>query len=183
MLPVARAVGVLDQPTLRRRTAIVEQLEPGRAAQLLEQLSADQRTEIVRDMGQVERRRILPKLSAESSAELEGLLSYPPHTAGGIMTTEFVRLNPGITVGEALKHLRAVAREKESIYACYVMEPDTGRLLGAVSLRDLVMAEMAQPLAEVMRRKPVTVAALDDREAVAQKIAKYNLLAVPVLEA
>jgi len=182
MLPVPRAVGVLDQPTLRRRGAIVEQLDPGRAAQLLEQLSADQRTEIVRDMGQVERRRVLPKLSTDSRAELEGLLQYPPHTAGGIMTTEFVRLSPALTVGEALKHLRAVAREKESIYACYVMEPDTGRLLGAVSLRDLVMAEMSSALVDVMRRKPVTVAAMDDRELVAQKIAKYNLLAVPVLD-
>jgi magnesium transporter len=182
MLPVPRAVGVLDQPTLRRRSAIVEQLDPGRASQLLEQLSADQRTEIVRDMGQLERRRVLPKLSAESRAELEGLLLYPPHTAGGIMTTEFVRLSPGMTVGEALKHLRSVAREKESIYACYVLEPETGGLLGAVSLRDLVMAEMSSPLADVMRRKPVTVSAADDRELVAQKIAKYNLLAVPVLE-
>jgi magnesium transporter len=183
MLPVTRAVGVLDQPTLRRRGKIVEQLDPGRAAALLEQLSADQRTEIVRDMGQVERRRVLPKLSNAARAELEGLLQYPPHTAGGIMTTEFVRLDQGMTVGDALKHLRAVAREKESIYACYVMEPDTGRLLGAVSLRDLVMAEFARPLTEVMRRKPVTVGVLDDRELVAQKIAKYNLLAVPVLEA
>jgi magnesium transporter len=182
MLPVPRAVGVLDQPTLRRRSAIVEQLDPGRAALLLERLSADQRTEIVREMGQVERRRVLPKLSAESRAELEGLLQYPPHTAGGIMTTEFVRLSPAMTVGEALKHLRSVAREKESIYACYVMDPETGRLLGAVSLRDLVMAELSSPLPEVMRRKPVTVAAVDDRELVAQKIAKYNLLAVPVLD-
>ncbi len=182
MLPVPRAVGLLDQPTLRRRGAIVEQLDPGRAATLLEQLSADQRTEIVRDMGQVERRRVLPKLAAESRAELEGLLKYPPHTAGGIMTTEFVRLSPTLTVGEALKHLRAVAREKESIYACYVMDPETGHLLGAVSLRDLVMAEMANPLVDVMRRKPVTVSVMDDRELVAQKIAKYNLLAVPVLD-
>ena len=62
------------------------------------------------------------------------------------------------------------------------MEPDTGRLLGSVSLRDLVMAELDQPVERVMRRKPVTVSALDDQEAVAGKIAKYNLLAVPVLE-
>ena len=75
-----------------------------------------------------------------------------------------------------------MAREKESIYACYVLEPGTRRLLGSVSLRDLVMAELEQPVDDVMRRKPVTVSALDDREAVAQKIAKYNLLAVPVLE-
>ncbi len=98
------------------------------------------------------------------------------------MTTEFVRLDPTWTVGECLKHVRAVAREKESIYACYVMEPGTGRLLGSVSLRDLVMAELDQPVERVMRKKPVTVSALDDQEAVAGKIAKYNLLAVPVLE-
>src|SRR6267142_6292608 len=98
------------------------------------------------------------------------------------MTTEFVRLDPKMTVGDALKHIRSVAQEKESIYACYVMEPGTGRLLGAVSLRDLVMAEFETPLTKVMRPKPVTVNALDDQEVVAHKIGKYNLLAVPVLE-
>lgn len=182
MLAVPRAVEVCDQPTLRRRSAILEQMEPGRAGQVLEGLSADQRTEIVRGMGEVSRRRLLPKLSAEVRSEVERLLQYPPHSAGGIMTTEFVRLDPSWTVGECLKHVRAVAREKESIYAAYVMEPDTGRLLGSVSLRDLVMAELDQPVERVMRRKPITVAALDDQEAVAAKIAKYNLLAVPVLE-
>ncbi len=182
MLSVPRATGVLEQTTLRRRSAIVEALEPGRAAQVLEALSSDQRTEIVRGMGEVARRRLLPKLSAFVRAEVERLLQYPHHTAGGIMTTEFVRLSPGMIVGECLKHIRAVAREKESIYACYVMETETGRLLGSVSLRDLVMAEMDRPVSEVMRRKPVTVNALDDQELVASRIGKYNLLAVPVLE-
>jgi len=96
--------------------------------------------------------------------------------------TEFVRLSPGMTVAECLKHIRSVAREKESIFSCYVLEPDTGRLLGSVSLRDLVMAEMDQPVERVMRRKPATVQALDDQELVANRIAKYNLLAVPVVE-
>ena len=182
MLAVPRAVEVLDQPTLHRRSAIVEELEPGRAAQVLDGLSSDERTFVVRGMGENARRRMLPKLSAAVREEAERLLLYPPHSAGGIMTTEFVRLEPQWTVGECLKHVRAVAREKESIYACYVMEPASARLLGSVSLRDLVMAELAQPVEQVMRRKPVTANAVDDREAVANKIAKYNLLAVPVLE-
>ncbi len=182
LLPVPRAIEICDQPTMRRRAAILEQLEPDRVAQILEGLSADERTDIIQKMGLHERHRILPKLSAEMRKELDGLLQYPVHTAGGIMTTEFVRLDPKMTVGEALKHIRSVAREKESIYACYVMEPGTGHLLGAVSLRDLVMADLEKPVKEVMRRKPITVNALDDQEAVAKKIAKYNLLAVPVLE-
>jgi magnesium transporter len=98
------------------------------------------------------------------------------------MTTEFVRLDPKMIVGDALKHIRSVAREKESIYACYVMEPQTGQLIGAVSLRDLVMADIDTPVTDVMRKKPVTVNALDDQEDVARKIGKYNLLAVPVVE-
>jgi len=182
LLPVPRAIEICDQPTMRRRAAILEQLDPALVAQILEGLSADESTDIIQRMSPHERHRVLPKLSAEMRKELEGLLQYPAHTAGGIMTTEFVRLDPGMTVAEALKHIRAVAREKESIYACYVMEPKTNHLLGAVSLRDLVMAELDKPVIDVMRRKPVTVDALEDQEAVAKKIAKYNLLAVPVLE-
>src|SRR6266404_4466913 len=182
MLPLRRALEICNQPTMRRRAAILEQLEPPRVAEILAGLSADERTDIVQKMGLHERHRVVPKLSAEIRKELEGLLQYPAHTAGGIMTTEFVRLNPKMSVSDALKHIRSVAREKESIYACYVMEPGTARLLGSVSLRDLVMAELEAPLTKVMRIKPVTVNALDDQEAVAQKMAKYNLLAVPVLE-
>lgn len=182
LLPVSRAIEICDQPTMRRRAAILEQLDPSRVAQILEGLSADERTDIIQKMSPHERHRVLPKLSDEMRKELEGLLQYPAHTAGGNMTTEFVRLDPKMTVGEALKHIRSVAREKESIYACYVMEPKTNHLLGAVSLRDLVMAELDRPVTEVMRRKPVTVNALEDQEVVAKKIAKYNLLAVPVLE-
>ena len=182
MLPVARAIEICDQPTMRRRAAILEHLDPTRAAEILAGLSADERTDIVQKMGLHERHRIVAKLSPELRKELESLLKYPSHTAGGIMTTEFVQPGPTLKVGEALKHIRAVAREKESIYACYVLEPGTGKLLGSVSLRDLVMAEFDAPVTQVMRRKPVTVNAEDDQEAVAQKIGKYNLLAVPVLE-
>src|SRR5918999_2011851 len=182
MLPIARVIELFDHSEMRRRAPILEQLEPERVAQILEGLSADERTDVIQRMGLHECHRVLPKLNPEIRKELEGLLQYPAHTAGGIMTTEFVYLQPAMTVGEALKHIRSVAREKESIYACYVLAEKTNALLGAVSLRDLVMAELTTPVTEVMRRKPVTVNALDDQELVAKRIAKYNLLAVPVLE-
>lgn len=182
MLPVQRAIEILDLPTMRRRGAILEQLEPIRGAEILAGLSADERTDIIQRMSLHGRHRILPKLQEDMRLELEDLLQYPANTAGGNMTTEFVRLDPKMTVSDALRHIRSVAREKESIYACYVLEPGTDRLLGAVSLRDLVMAELDTPVTMVMRRKPITVNALDDQELVAQKIGKYNLLAVPVIE-
>jgi magnesium transporter len=182
MLPLTKCIELCDQPTMRRRAAILEKLEPKRVAAILEGLSADERTDVIQKMGLHERHRILPQFSPDVRAELEDLLQYPDHTAGGIMTTEFVRLEPKMTVSDALKHIRSVAREKESIYACYVMDPETDRLLGAVSLRDLVMAELDRPIGQVMHRKPVTVNVQDDQEKVAEKIGKYNLLAVPVVE-
>ena len=182
MLPLQRCIELCDQPTMRRRAAILEQLEPARIAAILEGLSADERTDVIQKMGVHERHRILPKFTPDVRAELEDLLQYPDHTAGGIMTTEFVRLEPKMTVADALKHIRSVAREKESIYACYVMDPETDRLLGAISLRDLVMSEFERPVVQIMRRKPIIVKALDDQEKVAQTIGKYNLLAVPVVE-
>src|ERR1044072_1609946 len=160
MLPISRAVEIFDQPTMRRRAAILEQLEPARVAEILTGLSADERTDIVQKMGLHERHRVVPKLSPEIRTELEHLLQYPVHTAGGIMTTEFVQLDPQMNIAAALKHIRSVAREKESIYACYVLERQTRRLLGSVSLRDLVMADLDAALTTVMRSRPITVNAM-----------------------
>jgi magnesium transporter len=123
MLPVPRAIELCDQPTMRRRGAILEQLEPERTAQILDGLSADERTDIIQQMSQHARRRVLQKLSPVVRVEVEHLLEYPEHTAGGIMTTEFVQLDPAMTVAQALKHIREVALDKESIYACYRSMP------------------------------------------------------------
>jgi magnesium transporter len=180
--PLALAIRLCDLPELRRRASILEQLESTRAAEILEGLSADERATVLRSMSPHDQHRLVPALSKSVCVEVELLLKYPPETAGGIMTTEFVRLGPSMTVGESLQHIRRVAAEKETIYACYVLEPDTNRLLGAVSLRDLVMADPAALVASVMRKKPVCVSAYDPQRVVAQKISKYNLLAVPVLE-
>ena len=94
MLAVPRAVEVFDQPTLTAAARSSSRWSRRAPRQILEGLSADERTEIVRGMGEYARRRLLPKLSAEVRAEVERLLQYPPHSAGGIMTTEFVRLEP-----------------------------------------------------------------------------------------
>jgi magnesium transporter len=110
------------------------------------------------------------------------MLRYPDHSAGAIMTTEFVHLDPGMNVAQALTRVRAEGRDFEHIYGCYVLDPPTGKLLGAVSLRDLVLAEPDRPLPQVMHPRPIAVQVLEDREAVARTIGRYNLLAVPVLE-
>jgi len=181
-LPLPLAIRLCDQPTLRRRSAIFEEFDPAFAARILEDLSADERASIIRGISPFEQHRILPKVSADVQREIKQLLQYPPRTAGGIMTTEFVSLKPTLTVREALEVVKGYAGEKESIYACYVLEDGSGRLLGAVYLRDLVIADPARTVDAVMRRKCVSVRAHEAQEEVANKISKYNLLAIPVLE-
>jgi len=182
LLPEERGSAAAAEPSLRRRGELFAELDPIRAATLLNDLPADQRAEVLRQMSPHNRRRLLPQLAAAARAEAEQLLSYPDNTAGAIMTTEFVRLAPTLTAGQALRHVKDVAKDQETIYACYVVGGD-GHLLGAVSLRDLVLADTDRPVTEVMRRNPVTVRVTDDRLEASRKISKYNLLAVPVLEA
>jgi magnesium transporter len=181
-LPLPVATALCDFPDLSRRPLIFEHLAPELAVAILEELSSDERTHILRGMSAHERYRLLPVLSTEVSNEVNQLLRYKDGTAGGIMTTEFVSLRGEMTVQEALDHIRAVATERETIYACYVLEPGTGHLLGAVSLRDLVVADHNRPVSAVMRRRPIVVHVNDPQEEVADKVSRYNLLAVPVLE-
>jgi magnesium transporter len=181
-LPRPLAVQLCDHPELRRRAMILEQFEPEQAAQIIEGLSSDERTYVLRKMSPHECHRLLPKLSNNVRGDAEHLLQYPPGSAGGIMTTEFVSLEPSMTVGSAIEHIRKVAADSESIYACYVLEPASDHLLGAVSLRDLIMADPGAPVTAIMRKWPITAAARDPQQQVAEKISKYNLLAVPVLE-
>ena len=181
-LPLDVSIALFDFPDLNRRALICEHLAPELAAHILEGLSSDELTYILRDMSEHERHRLLPLVSAGVRKEVDQLLRYTDDTAGGIMTTEFVSLRAEMTVREALDHIRHVAADRESIYACYILEPDTGHLLGAVSLRDLIIADPGRPITAIMRRRPIVVHVKDRPQEVADKVSQYNLLAVPVLE-
>ena len=110
LMPLQRAIDVCDQPTLHRRGALLEQLPPELAAKVLDGMASDERTAAVREMCDHGRRLLLPLLSASARKEVEEQLKYPPHTAGELMATEFVRLVPTMTVGQALEKIREVAR-------------------------------------------------------------------------
>ena len=95
-------------------------------------------------------------LSGAARLEVERQLQYPEDTAGELMTTEFVRLDKSMTVGQALDHIRQVAKTRETIYACYIVEAGSERLQGVVSLRDLVLSDSNRLIGAVMRPHPVT---------------------------
>jgi magnesium transporter len=183
-LPFDLAVQVFDEPELERyRCDIVMRMDERSMGPLIDAMSADQQADLFREIPEGERPRMLRKLEPATQEALKLLLKYPPDTAGGIMTTEFVSIPTSWTVDQALRYIREVANAKETIYAIYVLEPTTRSLVHVVSLRDLMMADRASQVSTVgPQRKPLAVAPLADREEVARLISKYNLLAVPVVD-
>jgi magnesium transporter len=182
-LPFHRAVQVFDEPQLQRRGELVGGMDIARATPLIEALSADQQVELFRELSNEARARLIHLLDAPTRDALQLLLRFPPHTAGGIMTTEFLGVPSTWTADQVKNHIREVAAAKETVYAIYVLEPRDQRLVRVVSLRDIMLAEPERPVMQVGEtRKPVTVKPLIDREEVARLISKYDLLAIPVLD-
>jgi magnesium transporter len=146
-------------------------------------MSADQRAEVFRGLSDRARGRLLPAIDAGTRASLRSLLSYSPTTAGGIMTTEHVEAPATWTVERVLTQIRRAGDPRRPVYAVYVLDPVDRRLVHVVTLRELVLADPTLTLLEVgERRPPVTVGPWTDREEAARLIAKYDLLAVPVVD-
>src|SRR6478735_657078 len=128
------------------------------------------------------RRALLPRLERPIRETLEQLLSYPPQSAGGLMTTDFVSVPADWTVEQTLKHIHEVGRSKETVYAVCLLDPETKRLDKVVGLSRLVTGDPKAIVLSVARPyDPIAVSPLTDREEVARLLSKYNLLAVPVV--
>ena len=183
-LPFAMSVQVFDDPELTtHRHEIIARMDEGAVVTLVEAMSADQQADLFRQIDTAHRERLLNLLPPTTRVGLAGLLQYDPHTAGGIMTTEFVSVPSNWRAEEALAYIREVGRAKETIYAIYVLDAASGALVHTVSLRELILATPQQPVLEIGdKRAPITVRVGTDREEVARVISKYNLLAVPVVD-
>jgi magnesium transporter len=183
-LPFDAAVAVFNEPELDNRHAILAYIDDATAAQLIDAMSPDQQADIIRSLPEPDRARYLKQLDAPTRERLKLLLRYPPDTAGGLMTTEFVSVPADWTVEQALQHIHQVGEAKETVYAVYVHDPVDRRLVHVVSLRELVVADPSTPVGHVGEpRPPITVGPRTDREEVARIISKYDLLAVPVVDA
>ncbi len=159
---------------------VLEDLTPERAADILEEMSPDDAADLVADLSAEARAEILTHMEPDEAEELGELLAYPEDSAGGIMTTEFIAVQEELTAAETIERLRELEPDAETIYYLYVTDPD-GRLVGVLSLRDLIVARPAAHLRDFMIGEPVTVNVLTPQSEVAVLIARYDLLAVPVI--
>ena len=155
----------------------------GEISQLVADLPADDRVDLLNDLSDTVAEKLLELFDHEDRRETIRLRSFPEETAGAMMTTEVARLPEGLTVSEALAEISRQAQDLETVYYNYVIDKED-RLLGLVSARELVTHYLNpdQSIAELMQRDVVTVQAMDDQEAVAEKVADYDFLAIPVVD-
>src|SRR6185312_12689533 len=182
-LPFERAVEVFDQPELDDAAEIMASLSRDKAGRLLAAMSVDRAADVLRELSEPARADMLGALAPGLRLTLLTILGYPEGSAGSIMTTEYVSVPSDWTVARTLDHIRKVERTRETIYAIYVVDPQTRALVRAVGLRRLITSAPEDKIASVgPDRSPVIASPLMDVEKVAQLITKYDLLAVPVVE-
>ncbi len=177
------AAETLEEMPAERQARILGDMDEERAADILEWMSPDEAADVLGDLPEEKAEELLGLMEDEEQAEVAELLPYEDDTAGGLMTTEFVTLPRELTVGEALARLREMAETPNMIYYLYVVEGEgSWQLSGVIALRSLILADPAVPLDEVMRSEFQKAHSGEPAKEVAQRIAEYNLLALPVVD-
>lgn len=149
--------------------------------EIIDELFIDDAADLVEEMPANVVKRILRQADPDFRKEINEILRYPEDSAGSIMTTEYVTLWPEMTVEEAIARIRRSALDKETVYTLYVTDRRT--LVGFVSLKDLLLvSDDSTLIGDIMDTNVVAVNTHDDSEEVAQKLMKYDFLAIPVVD-
>ena len=149
--------------------------------EVLDELYLDDAVDIVEEMPASVEIRILDKATPEMRKSINEILKYPEDSTGSIMNMEFLSLKKDMTVEDAFKRIRRIGGELETINILYVTDP-TRRLLGVLSVRDLLLAEEDDLIEDIMDPNVVWVSTMDDKEDAAQALSKYGFLAMPVVD-
>lgn len=186
VLPDDFGAGVLERLPDDLRTQILEKLKVEEAATLLAEMEPDDRADAVQELEQPLQAKLLAeldKVEPEAAEEIRELAAYPDGSVGSIMTTAFVGLAPDTKIWKAIDEFRKLAKEGIStIYYVYGIAYGD-KLVGVVSLRELILADPGQELADVMVENTVRVLDTVDREEAARIITKYDFHAIPVVDA
>lgn len=182
LLGVQQAAEVVEELEPQQRSLLLRELETSRVARILDEMANDDVADVLSDLGPTQTVDLLELMEEGEAADVQELLEYLEDTAGGIMTTEFVALEENLSAQEAVEALRQLAPDAETVYYVYVID-EASRLRGVMSLRELIVAGSQTPLTDIMQPNVITVQPEDDQEEVAQTVAKYDLLAVPVVAA
>jgi CBS domain-containing protein len=180
-LDVKTVADTLEEIEPEFQATLVEAMADERVADVLEEMAPDDAADLLAELPEDRSKEILKLMEVEEAADVRKLLTYHEDTAGGIMTTEFVAVLPDITAEKAISVLRETGQEAETLFYIYVTDKKE-KLEGVFSLKDLVLAQPDTLVSDFMHRRIVSVKLTDSQDKVAQLVAKYNLLAVPVID-
>lgn len=181
MLRFPKGIDVFEQLDLQTQANVLKHLGRTETIKILEELSPDDRVDLLKKLPQQTVDSLLPFMAQAERDDVRNLLPHGENTAGALMTTEYAHIPSHISVSEALALLRTIAPDTETIYYVYVTDPDR-KLLGTISLRDLVLAKPNQKIEDIMAQEIISVSVDADQEEVANMFAKYDFLALPVVD-
>ncbi len=180
-VPIDLQAEIFPYYPMSRQVQLVETADRPHLGLVLEAMAADNRDDLLREVEPELVEEILPYVAKAERQNIRMLLSCPEDSAGSLMTTEYASLPAEITAGEAIARLRSQAPDSESIYYIYVLDADR-HLLGFVSLRDLILARPIAMVSDLMETDVIRVRIDESREKVVQKLARYDFLAIPVVD-
>jgi len=164
-----------------RQVGLAADIERRELADLFLHLSPDDRADLFNRLPEDGRETLMPALAQVEREDIRRLAAYPEGAVGAVMTSDYATVPPHLTARDAVEHLRAVAPDKETIYQAFVID-DERRVVGTVSLRDLIVAPPHARVADFMKREVITVSADDARGEAARLISRYDLIALPVID-
>ncbi|WP_298904766.1 magnesium transporter [uncultured Nostoc sp.] len=181
LLNKGQAIDVFEYLPTEVQQELINSLHDVQVVHLVEAMSPDERAELFDELPAGVIKRLLQELSPEQRQATATILGYPEGTAGRVMTTEYVRLRQGLTVGEALSKIRRQDEDKESIYYAYVTD-DNRTLVRVVSLRQLLFTFPDVFIKDISSDRVIKVRTETPQEEVARIMQRYDLIAIPVVD-
>jgi CBS domain-containing protein/sporulation protein YlmC with PRC-barrel domain len=181
-LDIETAADALSELKPERQAEIINSIDTEKAADILEEMQPDEAADVLSDLPTEKAKEILEAIDKEEADDIQELLGHEEDTAGGLMTNIFIAYPPDLTVAEAISRFKKDAEEIEAVYYIYIVN-EKEKLVGVTSLRDLLLAGTEQKLSEIMETKLKTVSPETDDMVAAEIISKYNIVALPVVDA
>jgi len=176
------AADVLEEVDEERQADLLERMDSERAADILEEMAPDDAADVLAEMDADKASEVMRLMEADEYQEVAELLGYREDTAGGVMTTDYIAVAQDLTAAQTMDYIRTNGRDVDMVYTVHVVEDlEQEKLVGVVTLRELIMADPSAKLSAIMRGDPVKVRLGDHQVDVAKTIAKYNLMSVPVV--
>lgn len=181
IIPKEQAMDVFAELEPDTQQFIIEAATDTELSYILEELAVDDAVDMLEEMPATLVKRVLQNTTKETRTLLNQFLRYPENSAGSIMTAEFTDLRKDMTVEDAIKRIRRIGEDRETIYSCYVMD-DARHLQGVVSVKDLLFAHDTAMVADLMEPEVIKVFTTDDQEDAVKTMARYDLISLPVVD-